>query len=193
MITVALRALFLTGWVLIAAILLAGLGLIERPPWLGGDLLGLQVAAGVMFALVGGHLDSQRIARGPRARTAEGRLFQAYVRQTWDQAIPAQVADSLGARERGEALELLHAIFASRRHQGLSWEEAYRRLTREGFEAIAGAPQRCTYCHDALEAEAAQCCESCGTALHADCWGELAHCPTLGCSAGPRLPGRVAG
>lgn len=44
-------------------------------------------------------------------------------------------------------------------------------------------PERCAFCHDALDGDDATC-EACGTVLHRDCFEGLGECPTLGCAQG---------
>jgi Tfp pilus assembly protein PilF len=53
------------------------------------------------------------------------------------------------------------------------------------------APERCAYCHDALEPEPFTCAR-CGTAFHAECASDLTRCPTLGCRSATteRAPSR---
>jgi hypothetical protein len=63
--------------------------------------------------------------------------------------------------------------------------------------ALAGAHgnARCAYCHGDLTGDEPDlvACEACGTVLHEGCWGELGHCPLLGCSGSSPERARVQG
>lgn len=56
-----------------------------------------------------------------------------------------------------------------------------------------GAPQRCSYCHQSLDAGELLDCDHCGGRMHAACVRELRRCATCDAPLGPQLPPELAG
>jgi predicted DCC family thiol-disulfide oxidoreductase YuxK len=50
-----------------------------------------------------------------------------------------------------------------------------------------GCAQICSYCRDCLSEGLFLVCAGCETSLHESCFGELGHCPTVGCAEAPML------
>lgn len=114
--------------------------------------------------------ERQRLARETRnAREAERReLMSRIAWEDWHREREAERQGRANARREVErSLELMlgrRALDAPRVALAV---------------AARGEPERCAYCHDALDGCVERC--RCGVAVHAECRGEHGRCVTLGC------------